>query len=146
MAQQRQQRDPGGNVRGLHEWRLGEVRVVRDSHAAQIGDDAPTEARVNVLDVDFAADRVAGFRQNEAALLLDDPVEVEHRVGSHGDHDQHDYSDHNDDCPDELAHHDILSRPAEIVFSAEVGAMPTTSRLKTPPLGRLGDLTAPAIL
>jgi len=95
MAQQWHQRDPGIDVRSLHKWRLGEIRVVRDSHAAQVGDHTPSEARMNVLDVDLAADRVAGLRQDEAALLLDNPVEVEHRVGSHRDHDQNDDSD---DC------------------------------------------------
>ncbi len=111
MAQQGHQRDPRVNVGGLHERRLGETGVVRDRDAAKIGDHAPSEARVDVLDVDLAPDRVAGLAQDEAALLLDDPVEVEHCVDHHRDHGHDDHSNYNYCCPDELAHHDILSRP-----------------------------------
>jgi hypothetical protein len=121
MAQQGHQRDPRVNVGGLHEWRLGETGVVGDRDAAEIGNHTPSEARMDVLDVDLAADRVARLGQDEAALLLDDPVEVEHGVDHHRGHDRNDDANHDDGCSDKLAHHDTPSRSDETSFSAEAG-------------------------
>ena len=129
MAQQGHQRDPRVNVGGLHEWRLGEIRVVGDRDSAEIRDYTPSEARVDVLDVDLAADRVARLGQNEAALLLDDPVEVEHGINHHRDHDHNDRTNHDDGRPDELAHHDTPSRSDEISFSTEAGGYDNAAAL-----------------
>ena len=120
-AQQGHQRDLGVNVGGPHEWRLGEIRIVGNRDTAEIGYNTPSQTRVDILDVDLAPERVARLGQDEAALLLDDPVEVEHGVNHHRGHHRNDDADHDYGRSDKLAHHDTPSRSDEISFSAEAG-------------------------
>ena len=89
-AQQRDELDVHRHVIG-REKRLGrECRIVGNRETAHFGRHAPSELRLNLTDLDVAAECVAHARDDSILVAGDDRTQIEVRVGGEPGRDQHD--------------------------------------------------------